>query len=472
MALKHIKPNDMSRREVLKGVLYGGAVAALGPMLWVSGCGRKRAQAEQRNVILVSIDTLRADHLGCYGYHRPTSPVLDEFAREGLLFEDVTASSPWTLPSHGTMLTGLYPNRHGLHSYNNVLPVGMRTIADIFKEKGIQTAAVVNSHCLTPRYGLHQGFEDYEYIKEILNLRKPSEVGSKAQQWLSSRGQKPFFLFLHYYDLHSDYASLPKYERQFVRPYQGRANGTTRQLIMHRLGNVKFDQKAANHLIDLYDASIRQIDDEIGKLLLHLRTEKLLDETMVIITSDHGEEFLEHGGVMHSQTQYQEMLKVPLMMRGPGLGQQKRINEIVSLVDLMPTILSVMGIEVPEGLDGTDLSGLWRQTNYKLPSRYVYAGASRMTGPLVKSRPELHDIQRAVRHPQYKMHYNKLTKETQLFDLQNDPGEKADVAGKHVALVESMMGQLERYMKVNQAGAKLPPLQAEEINKLKSLGYL
>jgi arylsulfatase A-like enzyme len=397
---------------------------------------------------------------------------MDKFASRGALFEDVMSPSPWTLPSHGSMLTGVYPNRHGLKSYESAMPREVRTLADVLKENGYLTAAVINSHCLSRRYGLNRGFDDFAYLREILDQKAPSGVGVEGIKRMETYGSKPFFLFLHLFDVHSDYSSLPYYEKQFVNPYKGNASGTTSQLIRFCLGKVKFDQAGISHLIDLYDASVRQMDDVIGDLLQCLKTTQLLEKSLVIITSDHGEEFMEHGGVLHSQTQYQEMLKVPLIICGPDIPKARRIKTVVSLVDIMPTILSYAGIKTSDSVDGLDVNCLLQTGSSRLPSRYVFSEANKPTGS--DQRKELIDNRRAVRHPRYKLHYDKLTKNTQLYDLQNDPMEKANVLSGHKQLASSMFEQLKVFMQVDAAGTgeKLPPLSSEEVRKLKSLGYL
>ncbi|UCE98571.1 MAG: sulfatase [Planctomycetota bacterium] len=461
----------LSRREILKYGTYTSLLAALSPSLWLSGCGRKKTSVKQTNVILISIDTLRADHVGCYGYQRPTSPTLDNLASEGLLFEDVTSTSPWTLPAHGSLLTGLYPNRHGLKSYNNRLPNDVVTLSEILSKHGFSTAAVVNSLYVSQRYGFNRGFDYFTYVKEIINLRVPSRVGDEALNWLAKYCSEPFFLFLHYFDIHSDYTSLPRYEKQFIRPYHGVADGTTAQLIYFRRGQVHLDQTDAVHLVDLYDASIRQMDDGIARLLRFLETRKLLDNSLIVITSDHGEEFLDHGGVLHSRTQYQELLHVPIIMWGPGVPSSKRLKNVVSLVDVMPTVLSLLDIPKPSSLDGFDLSPLWQQSASQLPPRYLFAEASK-DRIIPDERNIKHDIKRAVRHPRYKLHYDRLTKKIQMYDLRNDPSEKIDVASQHASLVDSMFSQLESFMTISKIGPSIPPLSPEEVQMLKSLGYL
>ncbi len=472
MGRKKASGNVFTRRQLLKYGLYGGLTAGVSGSLWLSGCSQKTDE-RPTNIILISIDTLRADHLSCYGYKRPTSPTLDKLASQGLLFEEAISTSPWTLPAHGSLLTGMYPNRHGLKLVHRRLPSNITTLADVLKGHGLRTAAIVNSHYVSQRYGFNRGFDDFLYIKEFPETRVPTQVEPKAYEWLSQNSSKPFFLFLHYYDPHSNYWSLPIYEKLFVNPdYKGIADGSTNQLINFRHGNVSLDRSDAKHLINLYDAGILQLDDGISRLLSFLEKHRLLDNTVLIITADHGEEFLDHGGVLHGQTQYEEMIHVPLIMHGPGIPKSKRIKKVASLVDIMPTILSLQGIAPPASLDGIDLSVLWRESKSALPQRYVFAEASKGAAVPKENNPGF-DIKRAVRHPRYKLHYDRQTKQVQLYDLRLDPAEKVDVASEHPALVDSMFSQLKEFMNIkSQSGTTLKPLSPEEIQRLKSLGYM
>jgi len=415
--------------------------------------------------VLISIDTLRADHLGAYGYPRPTSPVIDGLAREGVLFEDVSAPSPWTLPSHASLLTGLYPSRHGLKAHDRYLPATVPTLAAGLGRAGFVTAAVVNSYNLGPRFGLDRGFQDFLYVEEVADQEEPStRITDRAAAWLRQHRDRRLFLFVHYYDVHSDYRSRPRYERQFATPYDGPADGTTAQLMAFREGRVRLGAKDAAHLVDLYDAGIRQMDDELQRLLGFLRDEKLAEGTLLVLTSDHGEEFLERGGVLHGRTQFQEVMRVPLVMRGPGLPAGRRVAAPVSLVDVVPTLLRSAEVDVPEGLDGEDLAPSWRGGDGRRGERYLFGEADHNN-----AEP---DVTRAVRHGAYKLHFNRLSGRRELFDLARDPGERTDLAAAQPAITAELAARLERFMQIRGEAAPPARLTPEEIEKLRSLGYL
>ncbi len=428
------------------------------------------------NAILISIDTLRPDHLGCYGYDRPTSPSLDRLASEGVLFENISSTAPWTLPAHASILTGRYPNRHGVTFYDTRLSDDIPTLAEHLGGNGFKTAAIVNSYDLSQRYGLARGFEHFEYVRELTRSAKPSGVENRALGWIAKQTHEPFFLFVHYYDVHSDYVSEPHYERQFVRTEERVANGETVQLRRFCEGKLKLSEHDAEHLRDLYDAGIRQLDEGIDRLVEALRSRGLLDTTLIVITSDHGEEFLEHGSVLHGRTQFDEVIRVPLIVRGPGIPAGRRISEIGSLVDLAPTLFAALGVSPPAGMDGIDLSPLWRAAASEASERLVFSEAdhgSEVRDNKWAARFKSHrDSTRAVRNARFKLHHDRVSGTWRLYDLQGDPGELRDVSDAQPAVARALRESLEDYMAVGVSGKTIEELTPEEIEHLRSLGYL
>jgi len=439
-------------------------LSVLVALFLLAGC-EKQQQALRPNVILVSIDTLRADHLGCYGYDRPTSPTLDRLASEGMLFECAYATSPWTLPSHGTMLTGFYPGRIGLNSEDSTLPSELETLAMVLSKHSFSTAAVVNSFFVSEKYGFNRGFDYFSFVPENhAPIGAAPIIIKQAMQWVQQHKNEQFFLFLHFYDVHANYSTLPQYEEQFVGPYNGVADGTLAQLIEFRKGTLSLDKADVKHFADLYDAEIRQLDDQLKRLLGFLQQEALLEKSFMIITSDHGEEFLDHGGILHGRTQYQELIHIPLIIRGPGIPPSRRFKGIVSLVDMVPTVLSLLGISSPSGLEGLDLSPLWQDNRYKLPDRFIFSEADQYN---VKN-----DIKRAVWHGKYKLHYDLLTKKLELYNLVNDPTERLNVASEYPSVGMVLLTKIKKFMMKITRDTQSVPLTPKEIEKLKSLGYL
>lgn len=417
-------------------------------------------------LLLVSIDTLRADHLGVYGYPRPTSPAIDAWAAGGTLFEDVTSPSPWTLPAHASMLTGLYPSRHGLKELDRQLPGGARTVAEILAAAGWATAAVVNSQHLGPRFGLARGFAEHVYLEERMDQREPTRaLVDLALDVLARHREGRLFLFLHTYDVHSDYRSLPEHEAPFLGDYAGPVDGSTGQLIAFRKGELALGPADAARLVDLYDAGIRQVDAEFARLLEGVARSGRGDRTTLVLVSDHGEEFLEHGGVLHGRTHFQELLRVPLVIRGPGVPAARRVTPPVSLADVAPTLLALAGVAPPAGLDGIDLSPTWKRRGGAPAPRLLFAEADHNNA--------LPDILRTVRDGRHKLTLDRLDRTSRLFDLRQDPGERTDLAGRDPRTTARLRAEIGRFLQLRPVGeAGSATLSQEEIALLRSLGYL
>jgi arylsulfatase A-like enzyme len=311
--------------------------------------------------------------------------------------------------------------------------------------RGFQTRAVVNSMLLNQN-GLERGFQQLKYVPFVQGNRKSSPVTDPAIEMLRQRDRsKPLFAMVHYMDVHSDYMSLPKYEKLFVRPYDGYADGTTQQLYRFAAGQFDLDQKDAAHLLDLYDAGIRQVDDEVERLLDFLRKDGLLDESLLVILSDHGEEFLEHGSVLHGHTQFQEVVRVPLIFRGPGLPAGKRVETPVSLIDVMPTSLDYLDLSAPGKLDGVSLRGLWREPAARLEARLLYFEADVVFPPPGPGTVPVGPY-RAVRDDRFKLHLDLDTGNVGLFDLAKDPGETVNVIADHSDRAKKLWVELKRFL--------------------------
>jgi len=472
------------------------------------------AAARPEVVVLVSIDTLRADHLGVYGHERFTSPVIDAVAAEGTVFDDASATAPWTLPSHASMLTGLYPRRHRVSTMKTSLPQDVPTLAGMLAKAGFATAAVVNNTWLSREtYGLTRDFDEYLLVDTPDNRRSPNTwVTDEAKRQLELHGGGRLFLFVHYFDVHSDYASLPEYERLFVTPYDGPFTGDAWQLqvanfdpdyiafctrafdpekcrfggpdgpraVNDSLVQLEPDADDLRHLEELYDAGIRQLDTELGRLFAALQDERYAGRLLLVITSDHGEEFGDHGRVDHFLTQYQEVLHVPLILRGPGVPAGKRVETPVSLVDLAPTVLSMTGVAVPPGLDGLDLSPLLRDApqardEARFADRLQYGeAAGGLTYDAIVA-PGIFPVYRSVRRGPYKLVYESKVDHYALYDLASDPGERHDVSDAHPELTAELIEVMrERYRDYTpepspENQVKLPP---EDLERLRALGYV
>ncbi|HLQ23289.1 MAG TPA: tetratricopeptide repeat protein [Gemmatimonadales bacterium] len=345
-------------------------------------CSRSRPAI--RNVLLISIDTLRADHVSAYGFPRPTTPNIDAVAREGVLFKNVHTLVPMTLPAHVSMLTGTLPPTHGLRdNLLNRLPEGSLTLAEMLKPRGFTTGAIVSTFVLDRRFGMSQGFDTYDdrfqAVHKIgdLSERKGDETTRLARDWLDEHKQQPFFLFVHFYDPHEPYEPPEPFASKWsAHPYEG---------------------------------EVAFADYCVGQVLEKLRQLGLYDDTLIVITGDHGEMLGEHGELNHGFFIYEGALRVPLVMRVPRAPAVSRQLDVpVSLIDIAPTIVSLVGAPVPKEVQGVDLSpwlagrgagggarALYAET--VTPTRYY--GASSLLGVIVDgwkyietTRPELYDL--------------------------------------------------------------------------------
>lgn len=340
---------DLMRRRQLLAL---GALLALAAVFsWRLGDDRA---PRRRNYILISIDTLRADHLGAYGYGRDTSPFFDDLATRGILFERAISQIPGTLPSHMSIFTGLYPAEHQVYPPESILSPAIETLPEAFRRSGYRTGGFTDGGYMDGRYGFARGFETFEDI--IADADKSAEYifGRGAEFLRGLKKGEPFFLFLHTYQVHDPYRPPPGYAARFWSgPPPPAFDPTGQNLSEVNLGLRTITPEAARYFEALYDADIRATDDALRRLFAHLRDLGLLDDTVILITSDHGEEFLEHGKVVHEQI-YDECLHVPLLVLAPGAAP-RRVRSLVELVDIAPTLYELAGIAPRTRPSGTSL---------------------------------------------------------------------------------------------------------------------
>lgn len=315
-------------------------------------CGAPEEQPQRPNIILVVIDTLRARSLSCYGYEREITPNIDSLAVTGVLWTNCTSQASWTLPSFTSMLTGTTERSHGagrredrqyvMHSSAPYLPVFLR-------DAGYDTYAIFNVIHLNEEHGFKRGFNHFQCFET--DPAGADRVTMEFTGWLDERGESdtPFFALLHFFDPHMPYDPPAPFDTLFAEQVE---------TPFHRW---RYDEEDSlitedkDYLMDLYDGEIAFTDGELGILFSHLRASGLSDNTIVIVTADHGEEFLEHGSFYHGYSFYQETIHVPLIMSGPGLSAGKVDSSWVGLFDLTPTILGFCGIEPSDEMEGIDL---------------------------------------------------------------------------------------------------------------------
>ena len=377
-----------------------------------AGCKARTPERVAPNILFISVDTLRQDHLGCYGYPRSTSPRIDEIARRGTVFETGVSTSSWTLPAHTSMLTGLYPAFHGLQDDGSTLSSEIMTLGEALRESGYHTMGVVSHVYVSSEFGLDRGFDRFDDSLIRGGARNPiaGEVVDAALELFGSVPRKPYFAFLHFFDPHWDYAAPEPFRDAFADPgYRGAIDGTLRAMMPYLRGDRTMPPADLAQAIALYDGEIAYLDAQIGRLLDRLREMGLMEGTVVVLTADHGEEFREHGRLGHGKTLFGEVLAVPIILSGhSAFPAGRRRVHLASIVDLAPTLLELAGVEPIEGLQGHSLVAPEDHDE-----RVVFAESIRFGNEM-----------RAVRHQRFKLIHSLQGDRRLFFDLEADPHER------------------------------------------------
>jgi arylsulfatase A-like enzyme len=410
------------------------------------GCSRS---PRRLNVILISLDTLRADRLGAYGYGRETSPALDALAAHGALFENVVAETSWTLPSHATMLSGLFPSTHGA-----VLPSlkpgsGTIFLAERLRAAGYRTLGLTDGGYVGARYGFDRGFDTFDDSEKGLEATL-----TRAESYLNDLPPHDrFFLFLHTYDIHCPYTPAAPYAGVFKNPSAEFIETEGRCGNPHYNGMVLSDGQV-RYLSDRYDESIREADGRLGAFFARLEKAGRLRETVVLVTSDHGEEFHEHGQIGHERSLYRELLSIPLVVAGPSIPAGRR-TQAAGLVDIVPTVLSLAGLPSVADVEGRDL---FAETSPTWP-RF-----SELSWQLPLS---------SITTDEYQLVINRDTGIEELYAHQ-DWRQQENLAERRTSTAVSLKRQLHAFAQKHSSGSAEPldvltPVQREQ---LKRLGYL
>ena len=428
-----------------------------------------------RSVLLISLDTTRADHLGVYGHSRDTTPHLDVLAGRGIVFDEVVAPSENTLISHATLFTGLTPVAHGAtHAGDGqTLAPAVRTLAEDFQEAGFQTGGfVAHGDWLTAAYGMDRGFDTF-----TSSYRDAADVFADAEHWLGGLDpERPFFLFIHLFDVHSDpgprpYEAPEGYAGLYTDDYTGpladwdaspaKGSGFLKAAMDHDLPLTPADRQ---YLADMYDEGLRALDDELGAFFDRL--EPYLDTTWVAVTADHGEEFGEHGAYLHS-TFHEGVVHIPGILVPPRrdagvLGPPRHVPEQIRLMDFRPTLVGLLGLEPAARAQGADLSGWLTGEASDSPAgpATVYHQVLRKDGfKLLRTKEGL-----------------------RLYDLRRDKGERNDLSGvpEHAERLKAMQQELIDLQRrdtelgqliQNEAPAAVPGLDAVDLERLEAIGY-
>lgn len=480
------RPRSLARLALASSLVCG-----------ITACDRGADSGGSRpNLILISIDSLRADHLGCYDYPKDTSPVLDRLAREGARFDHVIAETSWTLPTHASMLTGISSAVHQVQTDGKSLAPGFTTLAEVLRDAGYRTRGLWSGPYLHPLFGLGQGFAEADYEGVLGDLRGYDSAASpdssqvlaaktqnfaaavdavtsptlidKAIAFLEQPHDRPFFLFIHMFDVHFDYKPPEAIWRRFDPDYAG--TFTDDQHANNPAIRADMPPGDLAHLIALYDGEIYFVDQHIGRLLDALNRQSLEDGTVVAVTADHGDEFFEHGRSGHQKTLYDEVIQVPWLVRQPGrIAPATTITAQARHVDMLPTLLGLLGVAPPQAAMGEDLAPVVRGER---AARDLTA-VSRLVNPRA-------GVWSSLRTPHTKLITRKDGQDsrTELYDLYADPRETRPLpatdpraAGALERLAQ--FGRMEKGLRqaLGDAGGSDVEVPAPLLEQLKELGY-
>jgi arylsulfatase A-like enzyme len=455
-------------------------------LLPAAGCRPSAGRAP--NIILVMVDTLRADYLGTYGFEGEVSPNLDRLAAESVVFRSCFSQSPWTKPAVASLFTSLYPQVHGLTNHEGkywgddapgtrtgILADRATTLAESLRAGGYETAGFVSNPWVGAAYGFAQGFDLYE--DKFQNwMTSVVDITQAARSWLASRdSSSPYFLYLHFMDVHAPY-SAP--QDDFAALRQSPSVASARKLRANEMPdalwqNIEIRPEWASDEIRSgvsywrarYASGVRAFDRTLGQFVEHLRDNGELDRSLFVFTSDHGEELFEHRNWSHGQNLYDHQLHVPLIVRKPqGEDGGLESESLVELVDLMPTLLQEVGVDPPPGMQGRDVSAALSGRRYQSPG-ITFATAT-------QKRPGLY----SARTADHKLIVDLDSTWERLFELKQDPVELQNTASLKPHVADELRARLLAHISESVAGGILESdsktLSPEEQERLKALGYL
>lgn len=445
----------------LPGCLLAATVLAL------SGC--RHADPPRPNIVLIVIDTQRKDHLGCYGNPRPVSRAIDSLAADSIRYENAFSQAPWTTPSVGSLLTSRYPWELGIRGEPDRIGDEQVLLAEVLRQNGYHTGAAISHFFLSRKWNFDQGF-DYFDERWIQGHAGVCSHGVSNQglhflrSWAAAReggsdDHEPFFLFLHYFDPHYNYISHERFPFAEELTYDGPITSGMRHEELFEM-TAELSDADRDYLLALYDSEVAYTDFHIGRVLGYLRHNRLYDDSLIILTADHGEEFLDHGQLGHSKTVFNELTNVPLLMKYPNQAEGLVARDYIGLIDLMPTLLSYLQIPAPGPMSGV--------------ARSVPPDGAK--GPVFSETSRLDADQVSVVRDGYKLIWDRKADRLALFDLRTDPGEREDLAADRADVVTQMKSLFWLWKAGSGTGDGGTPdaveITEEERRALESLGYL
>lgn len=467
-----------------------------------------RQPKQPSSVILISLDTLRADRLGLYGSSNPTSPHLDALARDSVVFEQAYSTSPWTLPAHTTMFTGVLPPILSPWDWEDMKNSQLAALPEIFRKNGYAAGGFVDSVLVSPKFGFDDSFK-------LLEPGGSERITREAVSWVSSQ-KTPYFLFLHIYDAHFPYDAPPPFKDRFQTPPTEEGRELLKSLFWPGEDRPPVDSMEA--VRDRYDEQILFLDSQLGRFFDFLKDRGDYNSSLIVVTSDHGESFGDHGLVIgHGRFLFEEAIHIPLIVKMPGPLHSRRVNQPVSLLDLVPTILEIQGLPLPAVLQGRSLLTLlqgnssgpvpvfsrssnlgghvsvrfenWKWIDApKVPLRYTLktleSNYQILYDPqaMIKQFLSISPDSKKSQNPKIQRLSRRIPDSERLFDLAQDPKELHNLASEHPDILEKMKSlaktetarwdALAHELKVEKKMDYLVDLTDEERGKLRALGYL
>jgi arylsulfatase A-like enzyme len=456
------------------------------------------ADGQRPNIVFILLDATRADHLPMYGYSRPTAPHLTELAKGGVVLDRMYAQSSWTKPSIATIFSSLYPSVHKVTRERDFLGDGVNVLPEMLRAAGYKTFGVSANANVSPIFGYSQGFDAFRVWKTESAIRltmmgriaqdvfttsqlrrllgERGEIIPRAEvltdltlDWVSRSGDGPFFLYVHYIDPHTPYSPPPPYDTMFDH----RAQPPRRAGGVDPLALLASDRSKAEvgRILDLYDGEIVYADLHVGRLLHELGARGILDNAIVVVTADHGEEFWEHGNEEHGKSAYEEVLRVPFIISAPGrLPAGSRVTDFLGLIDVAPTLLTLAGIEPPKDIQGRSFAGIFTRPEERRPDRKLFAQAITDAFALEMVRDQRYKLVRHLHGPR--------AGQVEMYDLHEDPLERTDIAARSAPRVQTFAQDLDAFNRL-LAGAntrfdaqQVQRLDPQTERALRSLGYI
>jgi choline-sulfatase len=441
----------------LKRAFFAGAAVLL-----LAGAARAPVPARPRHILLITIDTLRADAL-------VGTPAIDALSGDSVVFTRAYSPAPWTLPALGSAMTGVSPQVHLATGLGGRVPDRLTTAAEVLRRAGYRTAAFVSSPMLGPQSGLAQGFGEYTAFPEAAGAKPadPDRLAGLASRWLRAHGREPFFLWVHFFDPHTPYEPPAAYLRGLTPPPGMGPHLSVEEHLAIRLHERDPAPPEREWIRQLYRAEVRWVDAAVGAVIAELKRSGTYEDTLIVLLSDHGEELWEHGGVGHGHTLYQELLRVPYLVKLPGEARRGPVDTPVSTASLAATLLDLAGKPFPAGYPATPT----------LTARL--RGENLAAEPLLSTGLQRIEEREAVVFDGFKLVRWETSGRQELYDLGRDPGETADLAASSPTRVAEGARLLDRFDAESEKARKRlritqrerVPLDPEARKRLQALGY-